>query len=70
MAQDAPYRVQVDAAIGQARKAVLAALLPGYQFPRCDAVCARGLDPLHSYEPSYTENMDGDGDGTACEPYP
>lgn len=53
----------------QARKAILDALPPGYQFPGCDAVRARGLDPLHSYEPGYSESMDGDGDGIACEPY-
>jgi len=54
----------------QARKAVLDALPPGYQFPGCDAVRASGLAPLYSYEPGYSENMDGDGDGIACEPYP
>ncbi|WP_404479331.1 excalibur calcium-binding domain-containing protein [Novosphingobium sp. BL-52-GroH] len=54
----------------QAREAILDALPPGYQFPGCDIVRARGLDPLYSYEPGYSESMDGDGDGIACEPYP
>lgn len=53
----------------QARRAVLDALPSGYQFPGCDAVRARGLDPLYNYEPGYSEKMDGDGDGIACEPY-
>ncbi|WP_443972079.1 excalibur calcium-binding domain-containing protein [Sphingobium sp. CR28] len=53
----------------KARQAALAALPPGYQFSGCNEVRARGLDPLHSYEPGYSERMDGDGDGIACEPY-
>lgn len=53
----------------QIRKAALAALPAGYEFPNCDTVRARGLAPLQSYEPGYSSRMDGDGDGIACEPY-
>lgn len=52
-----------------ARQAILAKLPAGYQFSGCNAVREMGLDPLYSYEPGYSERMDGDGDGIACEPY-
>ena len=38
-------------------------------YPGCDAVRAAGLDPLYAGQPGYREEMDGDGDGVACEPY-
>lgn len=47
----------------QARQATLQALPAGYQFPKF----ARNLDPLYSDEPGYSERIDGDGDGKACE---
>lgn len=54
----------------RARKAALTALPPGFVFSGCDEVRARGLAPLESYERGYGPHMDGDHDGTACEPYP
>lgn len=54
----------------RARKAILEALPPGYVFAGCDEVRARGLAPLESYEPGFGAQLDGDHDGTGCEPYP
>ncbi len=38
-------------------------------YPGCDAVRAVGKAPLNRGEPGFREEMDGDGDGVACEPY-
>ena len=37
-------------------------------YPGCNAVRAAGKAPLHADEPGYRIEMDGDGDGLACEP--
>lgn len=42
---------------------------PGDQWGGCDDARAAGTAPIYSGEPGYRENMDGDGDGVACEPY-
>lgn len=55
--------------VNEKRQAILDALPPGYQYSNCDAVRAAGVDPLYSYEPGFSDRMDGDGDGVACEPY-
>jgi hypothetical protein len=34
----------------------------------CNDVRAAGKAPLHAGEPGYRTDMDGDGDGIACEP--
>jgi len=34
----------------------------------CDEVRMLGKAPLHAGEPGYRSDMDGDGDGIACEP--
>lgn len=34
----------------------------------CNEVRAAGKAPLHAGEPGYRTEMDGDGDGIACEP--
>lgn len=52
------------------RQALLAALPAGYVFPGCNAVRAHGLAPLFRGEPGFSDYMDGDRDGIACEPYP
>ncbi|MGY5885376.1 GmrSD restriction endonuclease domain-containing protein [Modestobacter lacusdianchii] len=36
-------------------------------FPNCDAARAAGAAPLHRGDPGWSDRMDGDGDGTACE---
>ena len=38
-------------------------------YPGCDAVRAAGLAPLYEGQPGYSEEMDGDLDGIACEPH-
>lgn len=42
---------------------------PGAYYRNCDAARAAGVAPLYIGEPGYRSNMDGDGDGVACEPY-
>lgn len=38
-------------------------------YPGCHAVRAAGKAPLSAGQPGYREDMDGDGDGVACEPH-
>lgn len=42
---------------------------PGAYYRGCDEARAAGVAPLYAGEPGYREEMDGDGDGIACEPY-
>ena len=35
----------------------------------CDDARAAGTAPIYAGEPGYREQMDGDHDGIACEPY-
>ena len=37
-------------------------------YSGCNAVRAAGKAPLYAGDPGYREDMDGDGDGIACEP--
>jgi hypothetical protein len=37
-------------------------------YSGCNAVRAAGKAPLYSSQPGYRDDMDGDGDGVACEP--
>lgn len=37
-------------------------------YAGCNEVRAAGKAPLHAGEPGYRSDMDGDGDGIACEP--
>jgi hypothetical protein len=37
-------------------------------YAGCNEVRAAGKAPLHSGQPGYRPEMDGDGDGIACEP--
>ncbi len=39
----------------------------GVHYSGCNEVRA-GKAPLYDGQPGYSENMDGDGDGIACEP--
>jgi len=39
-------------------------------YAGCDEVRAAGKAPLHAGDPGYSLEMDGDGDGIACEPHP
>ena len=38
-------------------------------YGNCDAARAAGAAPLYYGQPGYRSDMDGDGDGVACEPY-
>jgi hypothetical protein len=38
-------------------------------YSGCNEVRAAGKAPLHEGDPGYRIEMDGDGDGVACEPY-
>lgn len=44
--------------------------LTDQHFRNCDAARAAGRQSIPSWDPSYRERMDRDGDGVACEPYP
>ncbi len=41
----------------------------GDNWGGCDDARAAGTAPIYAGEPGYREQMDGDGDGVACEPY-
>ncbi|WP_205214971.1 MULTISPECIES: excalibur calcium-binding domain-containing protein [Sphingomonas] len=54
------------------RMAVAAAAEPlakGVYYRGCREAEAAGAAPLHRGDPGYREDMDGDGDGIACEDY-
>jgi Excalibur calcium-binding domain len=53
----------------QERQAILDALPAGYTYSGCNEVRAADVAPLYSYEPGFSERLDGDGDGIGCEPY-
>jgi hypothetical protein len=38
-------------------------------YPNCDWAWSLGAAPIKRGDPGYREQMDGDGDGIACEPY-
>jgi len=38
-------------------------------YSGCGEVRAAGKAPLYAGQPGYRSEMDGDGDGIACEPY-
>lgn len=42
----------------------------GDQWSGCNDARASGTSPIYRGEPGYREDMDGDGDGIACEPQP
>jgi hypothetical protein len=39
----------------------------GTPYENCDAVRAAGAAPIHQGDPGYSTDLDGDGDGSACE---
>lgn len=43
--------------------------MPGAYYSGCNDARAAGVTPLYAGEPGYRPEMDGDGDGIACEPY-
>lgn len=42
---------------------------PGDSWGGCNDARAAGTAPIYRWEPGYRANMDGDGDGVACESY-
>ena len=38
-------------------------------YARCADARAAGVAPIYEGEPGFREQLDGDGDGIACEPY-
>ena len=42
---------------------------PGAYYQNCDAAREAGVAPIYAGESGYREQLDGDGDGIACEPY-
>ena len=46
-----------------------AAIEGSVTYSGCNEVRALGKAPLRAGEPGYREEMDGDGDGLACEPH-
>jgi hypothetical protein len=68
----APVRQAVTA--GVSRASVAAGIQrarppqPGDSWGGCNDARAAGTAPIYAGEPGYRENMDGDGDGIACEP--
>ncbi|MGW6581162.1 excalibur calcium-binding domain-containing protein [Streptomyces globisporus] len=42
----------------------------GVYYENCDAARAAGAAPLLRGEPGYRDELDGEGDGIACEPVP
>lgn len=47
----------------------LSAIQSSAYYPNCDAARAAGVAPMGIGEPGYRSELDGDGDGEACEPY-
>ena len=41
----------------------------GAYYSGCNEARAAGVAPIYAGEPGYREEMDGDADGIACEPY-
>jgi hypothetical protein len=41
---------------------------PGDYWEGCNSTRDAGTAPIYASEPGYREEMDGDGDGIACEP--
>jgi hypothetical protein len=56
-------------------RAVSAAVAPAARpaafayFPNCRAAWAAGAAPMYHGSPGYRSQLDGDGDGIACEPF-
>ena len=42
---------------------------PGLSSANCREAWSAGAAPIQSWEPAYRPEMDGDGDGVACEPF-
>jgi Excalibur calcium-binding domain len=63
-----PNKTAIAGNQGESTQLPAAVPLPVY-YPGCNAVRALGKAPLYVGDPGYREEMDGDGDGIACEPF-
>lgn len=52
-----------------ARQPVISPAPSGVYYRNCSAAWAAGAAPLYRGQPGYRPEMDGDGDGVACEPF-
>jgi hypothetical protein len=48
---------------------IVSSIATATYYPGCDAARGAGAAPIHRGQPGYREEMDGDSDGIACEPY-
>jgi hypothetical protein len=68
--QEWASRAVDDPAPAPAAAAATASTGTSVYYSGCNEVRAAGKAPLHSGDPGYRVEMDGDGDGVACEPQP
>jgi hypothetical protein len=66
---DAPSAERASPRATPAAQVVAPATDPNVHYSGCNEVRALGKAPLHKGDPGYSESMDGDGDGIACEPH-
>lgn len=52
-----------------ARQPIASPAPSGVYYHNCNAAWAAGAAPLYRGQPGYRPEMDGDGDGVACEPF-
>ncbi|MBL9065711.1 MAG: thermonuclease family protein [Sphingopyxis sp.] len=55
--------------VSTARQPIASPSPPGVYYRNCSAARAAGAAPLYRGQPGYRPEMDGDGDGVACEPF-
>lgn len=51
------------------RQPIASSAPSGVYYRNCNAAWAAGAAPLYRGQPGYRPEMDGDGDGVACEPF-
>lgn len=51
------------------RQPIISPAPSGVYYRNCSAAWAAGAAPLYRGQPGYRPEMDGDGDGVACEPF-
>lgn len=55
--------------VSTARQPIASPSPAGVYYRNCSAAWAAGAAPLYRGQPGYRPEMDGDGDGVACEPF-
>ncbi len=64
-----PARTEAITPGSSQRPAVQSKRSNGIYYRNCAAAWAAGVAPIYRGQPGYRPEMDGDGDGIACEPY-